>query len=218
MHTPIRLIVGIGNPGSKYALTRHNVGQRWVESLAETYGVQLSLTSKHRGYLGRGLVLGNDVRLLLPTTYVNASGESVGMVCRYFNIPSEEVLVVHDDVAFPPGTSRLKFGGGANGHNGLSDVIRHFAGSREFGRLRIGVGHPGVQEKVVRYLVSVPMSQQEREVVDESTEMDDECLNWLLLGDWQKAMTRFNSPPTDQAGSSTAEDGENPAVPDEHPK
>lgn len=196
MLTPIRLIVGIGNPGSKYALTRHNAGQRWVESLAELNLINLAASTRHQGYLGRGEIHGRDVRLLVPTTYVNNSGNSVGSVCRYFDLEPEEVLVAYDEVAFPAGVSRLKFGGGANGHNGVKSVIQHFSGSRDFGRLRIGVGHPGNASAVVGFLTRVDMPKADRELSEISSSLDEQCLSWLLEGDWQKAMTKFHSKPS----------------------
>ena len=193
MFTPIRLIVGIGNPGSKYENTRHNAGERWVRRLAEQSDIPLPLATRHRGWLGRGKVIGHDVRLLIPVTYVNLSGESVSSVCRYYKIDPGEVLVAYDEVAFPPGVCRLKFGGGANGHNGIESLIQHFSNQRDFGRLRIGVGHSGDPESLVAYLTQVDMPIAELEKVAEASDLSDECLDWLLEGDWQRAMTSFHT-------------------------
>lgn len=193
MFTPIRLIVGIGNPGSKYEQTRHNAGERWVRVLAQEFDIPLPLSSRHRGWLGRGKMIDHDVRLLVPVTYVNASGESVSSVCRYYKIEPEEVLVAYDEVAFPPGVCRLKFGGGANGHNGVENVIQHFSKRRDFGRLRIGVGHPGDPERLVSYLTQEDMPTSEAELSAEASVLNKECLDWLLDGDWQRAMTSFHT-------------------------
>lgn len=193
MFTPIRLIVGIGNPGSKYERTRHNAGERWVRRLSEECDIPLPLATRHRGWLGRGRVLGHDVRLLIPVTYVNVSGESVSSVCRYYKIDPEEVLVAYDEVAFPPGVCRLKFGGGSNGHNGIESLIQHFANRRDFGRLRIGVGHPGDPERLVPYLTQTDMPTTELAKAAEASTLNEECLDWLLEGDWQRAMTSFHT-------------------------
>ena len=193
MFTPIRLIVGIGNPGSKYEQTRHNAGERWVRRLAEESDIPLPLATRHRGWLGRGRVVGHDVRLLIPVTYVNLSGESVSSVCRYYKIDPAEVLVAYDEVAFPPGVCRLKFGGGANGHNGIESLIQHFSNQRDFGRLRIGVGHPGDPENLVPYLTRVDMPMADLEKAAEASDLSEECMNWLLEGDWQRAMTSLHT-------------------------
>ena len=136
----IRLIVGLGNPGSSYAATRHNVGFRFVEALAGRCGIGLAKSSKFKAVAGRGTVAGVDLRLLLPTTYMNRSGEAVGALARYYRIDAESILVAHDEVAFAPGVLRLKAGGGSNGHRGIESIVDGL-GSREFLRLRIGVGH-----------------------------------------------------------------------------
>lgn len=193
MLTPVQLLVGIGNPGPKFAQTRHNAGERWVRQLAESFDISLLLKTRHRGYLGHGDILGHEVRLLVPLTYVNASGESINSVCKYFDITPNAVLIAYDEVAFPVGKCRLKFGGGANGHNGIRSVISHFGGCRDFGRLRIGVDHPGNPEKLVPYLTRTSMPQQEMTLAEESSALDDSCLDWLLSGDWQRAMTQFHT-------------------------
>ena len=192
--TPIRLLVGIGNPGSKFENTRHNAGQSWLEALADRFRIQLLEESKHQGYVGRGQILNHDVRLLVPLTYVNASGLAVQSICHYFDISPEEVLVAYDEVAFPPGTTKLKFGGGTNGHNGLKSILQQFGGDGNFGRLRIGVGHPGDPHKLVRYLTRVNMPSSERELAEESSQLGDQCMDWLLKGDWQRAMTSLHTP------------------------
>ena len=141
--TGLKLIVGLGNPGSAYADTRHNVGAVWVRELARRYSINLGVDTKFKGELGRGLIGGTDVRLLLPSTFMNNSGESVGAVSRFFKLEPQEILVAYDEVAFEPGVVKLKQGGGSNGHNGVKSVIAGLGNRDEFVRLRIGVGHPG---------------------------------------------------------------------------
>ena len=143
--------------------------------------------------VGRGLLLGHDVRLLIPTTYMNQSGEAIGPFLRYFRIDPDEVLVAYDDVAFDVGQTRLKFGGGPGGHNGLRSLIKHLGGNRNFGRLRIGVGQAKSSSDLVAFLTQVKMPSSDRESALESSYLVDETLEWLFTGDWQKAMTRLNS-------------------------
>ena len=139
----LKLIVGLGNPGPAYADTRHNVGAVWVRQLARRYSISLGVDTKFKGEIGRGLIGGTDVRLLLPSTFMNNSGESVGAVSRFFKLEPQEILVAYDEVAFEPGVVKLKQGGGSNGHNGVKSVIAGLGNRDEFVRLRIGVGHPG---------------------------------------------------------------------------
>ena len=190
---PIRLIIGIGNPGREYARTRHNAGRRWVESCAKQYGIKLKTKFRLRSQLGQGSILGNPVKLLIPQNYVNRSGESVRRACDYFDVLPAEILVVYDEVAFPSGKSKLKFGGSSNGHNGVQNIITHMSGSKDFGRLRIGVGHPGDPSLLVKFLTREQIGQAEHDLIAESAVMDDEVFGWLLSGDWQRAMTKFHT-------------------------
>ena len=199
MATPIRLLVGLGNPGDAYQLTRHNIGAQWLRSLASRFRIPLRHDQARRVEVGRGLLLGHDVRLLVPTTYMNQSGEAVGPYARYFRIDPDETLVAYDDVAYEVGTTRLKFGGGAGGHNGLRSLIKHFGDDKEFGRLRIGVGHPGNSGDLVAFLTQSNMRKEDREEALANSTLSDELLKWLFEGDWQKAMTRVNSVPVEDA-------------------
>lgn len=195
MATPIRLLVGLGNPGETYQLTRHNIGANWLRTLASRFDIPLKHDRSKRAEIGRGLLLGHDVRLVVPTTYMNLSGEAIGPFLRYFRIDPDEMLVAYDDVAFDVGQTRLKFGGGPGGHNGLRSLIKHVGGNRDFGRLRIGVGQPGSSRDLVAFLTQVKMPQSDQELALESCYLDDEILGWLFTGDWQKAMTKLNSVP-----------------------
>ena len=120
----IRLIVGLGNPGPRFEGTRHNVGATFVEVLARRYGIALKEESRFKGLVGRGDVLGHDVRLLIPTTFVNLSGEAVGALAAFYKIPVSEILLAYDEMAFDVGVVRLKLGGGDNGHNGIRSVVQ----------------------------------------------------------------------------------------------
>ena len=191
----IRLIAGLGNPGPRYARTRHNIGAAWLESLAERFAAPLTEQRKFKGLLGRANILGHDVYLLLPTTYVNLSGDALGALVRFYKLAASEVLVAYDEVAFPVGTVRLKAGGGHNGHNGLKSVIAGIGGGRDFMRLRIGVGHPGSAEDMVAYLTGTTMPAGEFEAALDSARLDDDVLGFVLDGDLQQAMNRFHAPP-----------------------
>ncbi|MEQ8485375.1 MAG: aminoacyl-tRNA hydrolase [Pseudomonadales bacterium] len=191
--TPIRLIAGLGNPGSQYQHTRHNAGAEFVAALAHRFGIAMVEDAKFKGLIGRGPVAGHDVRLLLPQTYVNLSGDSVGAVARFYKLEPPEILVAYDEMAFEPGVLRIKSGGGDNGHNGIRSVIAGLGSSRDFQRLRIGVGHPGDRSRVTAYLTSVRMPEAERAVLARAYHIDEGALGLLLAGDLQKAMTALHS-------------------------
>jgi len=190
----IRLIAGLGNPGPRYADTRHNVGAWFVSSLAKRFGISLNPDSKFKGDIGRGDILGRDVRLLLPATFMNLSGESVGAVAHFYKLAPEEILVAYDEMAFEPGVARLKTGGGANGHNGIGSVIERLGNERGFHRLRIGVGHPGDRDRVTAYLTSVTTPAVERNEIEAGFDMPDAVIEQLLAGEFQKVMNWLHAP------------------------
>ena len=184
----IKLIVGLGNPGQQYEFTRHNIGAKWVAELAARFDIRFTTEAKFQGRLGQGSVLDSRVRLLLPSTYMNSSGESVASVVRYFQYTTQEILIVHDELAFDVGIVRLKRGGGSNGHNGIKSVSNKLGGDKSFARLRIGVGKPLEKSLVNAYLTSSQISEA---LLDESMKMDlfsDEVLINLLNGDFDKCM------------------------------
>ncbi len=139
----IRLIAGLGNPGPRYDGTPHNVGAEFVVALAARFRIALANDTKFKGHVGRGTILGHDMRLVIPTTFMNLSGESVGAVATFYKFAPAEILVVHDEMAFESGVIRLKRGGGHAGHNGVRSIIDSLGNDAGFVRLRIGVGHPG---------------------------------------------------------------------------
>lgn len=187
----IRLIVGLGNPGPEYAITRHNVGFWFVDALASAHGQSFRAESKFHGELCRLVVGGTDLRLLKPSTYMNRSGQSVAAVARYFEIPPDRVLIAHDELDLPVGTVRLKQGGGHAGHNGLRDTINAL-GSRDFWRLRIGIAHPGDRTLVTGYVLGRPSRDDAERVLDALRDADG-VLGDLLDGRFQIAMNRLHS-------------------------
>jgi len=160
----ISLIVGLGNPGEEYQGTRHNAGVWLVERLAAIRGQTFQKEKKFFGRCARIVIDGIDVRVLLPTTYMNRSGQAVAAMASYFQIPVDEILIVHDELDLDAGIARLKQGGGAGGHNGLKDVIAGFGGDSGFNRLRIGIGHPGNRDRVLGHVTE--KSQRRRPETD----------------------------------------------------
>jgi len=150
---PISLIVGLGNPGAKYQDTRHNAGFWWLDQIATEYRQTFRIESKFHGEVCR--LDGANCWLLKPTTFMNRSGQAVAAIARFYKIPVQHILVVHDELDFSAGTIRLKQGGGDGRHNGLKDIIAHL-GNKDFLRLRVGIGHPGHRDAVANYVLSAP--------------------------------------------------------------
>lgn len=192
MTQPIKLLVGLANPGPEYAKTRHNAGAWVVEELARVHNVTLKDESKFYGYTGRILVNGQDLRLLIPTTFMNLSGKSVSALAKFYQIKPEEIMVAHDELDLPPGVAKFKKGGGHGGHNGLKDIIAKQANNKDFYRLRIGIGHPGHKDRVAGYVLGkAPAKEQELldAVVDESVR----SLDILLKDGLAKAQNRLHT-------------------------
>ncbi len=193
---PIKLVVGLGNPGPTYAQTRHNIGACFVEDLARREGIPLPLETKFKGHLGRGRVGALDVRFLVPATYMNDSGQAVAAVANFYKFAPEQILVAYDEMAFEPGQVRLKTGGGDNGHNGIRSIVQCLGKQKGFHRLRIGVGHPGSPSKVSAYLTSKTMPAAERELVERALDFPNKLLDDLLQGDLQAAMLQLHTDST----------------------
>ncbi len=187
----ISLIVGLGNPGSEYERTRHNAGFFFIDALAERQGVSLRRESKFHGEAAKVLIGGHQVWLLKPDTFMNRSGQSLAALANFYKIPIESVLVVHDELDLEPGVVRLKKGGGHGGHNGLRDIIAR-TGSKDFWRLRLGIGHPGHSSKVTGFVLGKP-STDERIELDRAIDRVLDELPAILGGEQQKAMNRLHS-------------------------
>ncbi|NKN32175.1 aminoacyl-tRNA hydrolase [Marichromatium bheemlicum] len=187
----IRLIVGLGNPGAQYEATRHNVGFWFVDALARSANADFRPESRFHGALCRCVVGGYDLRLLKPSTYMNHSGRSVAAVAHYFDIPTERILIAHDELDLPVGTVRLKQGGGHAGHNGLRDSISALGG-RDFWRLRIGIDHPGDRSLVTGYVLGRP-SGADRQAIDGALCDAERVLEQLLQGRFQQVMNHLHA-------------------------
>ena len=192
MDTPIQLIVGLGNPGSEYAHTRHNAGADFVCELARRHGSSLNPDSKFFGLTGRLRLDGVDIRLLSPTTFMNRSGQAVGAMAHFFKIPVTAILVAHDELDLAPGTARLKHGGGHGGHNGLRDIIKALGNNNSFARLRIGIGHPGSADQVVGYVLKKAGSA-EQQLIDQSIDAAVDALPLAAAGAWNRAMKQLHT-------------------------
>ena len=192
MSNEIRLIVGLGNPGPEYAATRHNAGAWYVAERASRYNGQLREEAKYFGLTARISLQGQEVRLLIPTTFMNLSGKSVGALANFFQIPPESILVAHDELDLPPGTARFKQGGGHGGHNGLKDIISKLANSKDFHRLRIGIGHPGDKNKVAGFVLT-KAPQSEQQLIDAALDEALRCTDILFQQDMTRAMNRLHA-------------------------
>lgn len=193
VRTAFELVVGLGNVGARYAGTRHNAGFWYADALAERLGESFRADRKAQGELARVQASGNrDIRLLKPSTLMNHSGRSVAAVARFLKISPGAVLVAHDDLDLPPGTVRLKLGGGHGGHNGLRDIDAHL-GSRDYWRLRIGIGHPGEREGVIDYVLTRPSPDERRAIEDAIGWALDESERLLIEGDAEGVMHALHS-------------------------
>src|SRR3972149_3544248 len=182
----ISLIVGLGNPGAEYAETRHNAGFRFLDVLLDATGGKLRAEARFNANSGKITVSGREVWLLEPQTFMNHSGDAVSKFAHYFKIPVSEMLVAHDELDLPPGTVRLKVGGGDGGHNGLSDVTEKL-GTSDYVRLRIGIGHPGIAAQVVAYVLK-KATAAEQALIDTAIMIAKVHVADIVHGQFQKVM------------------------------
>ena len=187
----IKLICALGNPGDKYAQTRHNAGFWFLGKLSSTENFGLGQSSRFKALTGEFRHSGRVIRVLAPQTFMNKSGEALVPYAKFYQVAPEEILVVHDEIDLPPGITRLKKGGGHGGHNGLRDIIR-LMGNGDFHRLRVGVGHPGEKSKVVSYVLNRPSSAEEQ-LIDASLDRVLVVMPKILDGDFAAAMNELHT-------------------------
>jgi len=192
LETPVELIVGLGNPGSNYDRTRHNAGADLVLELAKSYQVAIKHESKFFGDTAKITLDGRDVRLLIPTTFMNRSGQSVAALARFYQVPVEAILVVHDELDIAPGAARFKKGGGHGGHNGLRDIVQSLGNNKSFARLRIGIGHPGDARQVADYVLK-KASPSDQQLISNSIDDALRSLPLAIAGQWERAMTALHT-------------------------
>lgn len=191
MSAQVDIIVGLGNPGSEYANTRHNVGFWFVDEVARQFGGNFKTEKKFNGELARVSLHGRDVLLLKPTTFMNLSGQALQPLMNFYKVKLENVLVVHDELDLPVGTVRLKQAGGHGGHNGLRDIIAN-CGGNHFLRLRLGIGHPGEKSKVTGHVLKKASSEDQRAIEDGIGRAIAE-MDLIVNGDSQKAMHKLHT-------------------------
>ena len=187
----IRLIVGLGNPGREYETTRHNVGFWWLDEFARRENVSFRSEAKFHGLAARAQLSACEVALLKPQTFMNLSGRAVGAMAQFYKILPAEILVVHDELDLQPGIARLKMGGSHGGHNGLKDIIAQL-GTKDFWRLRLGIGHPGDRAEVVNYVLNDPRCE-ERELIEEAMQQSLHVVPLVIEGKTEAAMLKLHS-------------------------
>ncbi len=186
----IQLLVGLGNPGDKYEATRHNAGFWWIDQLASQTNSKLTLDAKMFGITGK-LNKAQDVWLLKPSTFMNASGKAVAALANYYKILPEQILVIHDELDLPPNTVKLKKGGGHGGHNGLKDIASALD-TANFWRLRLGIGHPGDRNEVINFVLKAPLKNEQSEInqcIDDSLQI----VPHLLKAEFDAAMLKLHT-------------------------
>ncbi len=191
MSEPIKLIVGLGNPGREYEDTRHNAGFWWVDELARKHNASFKADGKFHGLVARATLHGQDVHLLKPQTFMNVSGRAVGALAQFYKIAPAQILVAHDELDLPPGSAKLKLGGGHGGHNGLKDIIAHL-GTKEFWRLRLGIGHPGERTEVVNFVLNAPR-KEEQVLIEEAMQRARDVAPLIIEGKLEAAMLKLHS-------------------------
>ena len=191
---PVRLIVGLGNPGPEYALTRHNAGVWLIEALLRRFPTTMPLLeeTKFKGLTGQINIAGHSVRLLVPTTFMNLSGQSVAALMNFYKIEPDAILVAHDELDIDPGLVRLKQGGGHGGHNGLRDIISSLGNQKNFGRLRIGIGHPGNAKQVSNFVLK-KAPNAETVLTEAAINKTVSHIEGIVKGDWQLVMNELHS-------------------------
>ncbi len=187
----LKVIVGLGNPGPKYTETRHNAGFWFIEEVARKYSATFRPEKKFHGEVAKVSLEGKDIWLLKPDTFMNRSGLAVQSLLSFYRITAEQLLVAHDEIDLPPGTAKLKTGGGHGGHNGLRDIISQL-GTNDFHRLRIGVGHPGSKDQVVDYVLH-NASRDDRILIDRDIDDAVSVMPELVSGALEQAMQKLHS-------------------------
>lgn len=187
----IQLFVGLGNPGAQYVSTRHNAGFWWIDQIASDTACRLSNESKFFGDAGRFKSGEREAWLLKPATFMNASGRAVAALAKFYKIPPEAIMVIHDELDLPAGSIKLKKGGGHGGHNGLKDIVACL-GTNDFWRLRIGIDHPGDRNAVVGYVLTPPLRDEQRSI-DEAIDASTIVLPSLVEGRMEDAMLKLHT-------------------------
>jgi len=189
--SPIKLIVGLGNPGEKYSKTRHNAGFLFLDQLCQHVGGSLKLDKNCFGRMAKVTIAGQEIRLLEPSTFMNLSGKAVVAATQYYKIDISEVLVAHDELDLDAGVARLKLGGGHGGNNGLRDIVQKTS-TKDFARLRIGIGHPGVGRDVSGYVLK-QANRDDQTKIDNAIAETLRVIDLIVEGDFPRAMNELHT-------------------------
>ncbi len=189
--SPVKLIVGLGNPGDKYAKTRHNAGFLFLNALCQQLGVSLKADKHCFGRSAKVTIANQEVRLLAPDTFMNLSGKAVNAATQYYKIDMSEILVAHDELDLDVGVARLKLSGGHGGNNGLRDIIQKCA-TNDFARLRIGIGHPGVGRDVSGYVLK-PANKADQDSIDNAIAESLRVIDLIARGEYPRAMNELHT-------------------------
>ncbi len=192
MNQSIELLVGLGNPGARYAGTRHNAGEDFVSLFCQQHNIELRSDARFFGRVGEALVDNRKLRVLIPDTFMNRSGQSVAALANFYKIAPNRILVAYDELDLEPGIARFKYDGGAGGHNGIKDIIASLGNQRDFYRLRIGIGHPGQAALVSNYVLS-KAGPDDRDKILDSMNRALHNLPLALNGNWEKAMHQLHT-------------------------
>jgi PTH1 family peptidyl-tRNA hydrolase len=191
---PLKLIVGLGNPGAEHERQRHNAGFAFADALAARHGGTFRYEPRHQADLTRVRIADSDVWLAKPMTYMNCSGGPLGSVAGFYKIAPGEILVAYDELDFPPGDVRLKFGGGHGGHNGVRDILANIA--EGFWRLRLGIGHPGDRNKVLHYVLGRP-SKADEELIGVAIAAAADAVPMIMQQGAQRATQALHGRPSE---------------------
>jgi PTH1 family peptidyl-tRNA hydrolase len=186
----LRAVVGLGNPGAEYELTRHNAGFWFVDQLAAAARADFRVESRFQGVLAKARIGGTDLLLLKPATFMNRSGQAAQALAAFYKLAPEQILVAHDELDLPPGTARLKRGGGHGGHNGLRSLHQHLGES--YARLRIGIGHPGHKDLVLDYVLGRP-GKADAQAIEDAIVRAESALATALSQSWDKAAQQLHT-------------------------
>lgn len=187
----ISLIVGLGNPGKTYEVTRHNAGFRFMDLLLQETGCRLKTETRFSGGVGKTQIADRDVWLLKPGSFMNDSGDAVSRMAKFYKIPVKNILIAHDELDLSPGSVRLKTGGGHSGHNGLRDIINKL-GAKDFVRLRIGIGHPGTAPQVESYVLR-KAPEAERQKTDSAMDAAMMQIGEIVHGQYEQVMNALHT-------------------------
>lgn len=185
----MKVIVGLGNPGHRYALTKHNIGFWVIDRLSHEWGIPVN-REKWKAEVGEGMVKGQKILLVKPQTFMNLSGESVRQICDFFQLHMDDLLVIYDDLDLPIGKIRLRVKGGAGGHNGMKSIIGHLQ-TKEFKRIKIGIGRPEQVMSISDYVLT-PFREEDRLTIEEAVEQAAQAVHAWLHIDFNHAMNHYN--------------------------